>query len=1102
MKQKLGLSGLLVILQGVALAAPIPIPAGGLVYSQDFDNLATTTNNGNSTTPWADDSTIPGWWLYRAGNGTPTGFAGAAYTYRVADGTAGLTVGQFQSMGANGSTERALGNPSTTAQGELSAIAVFQNNSGSIVELSRVKHNVEVLRTNDGANNLETLYVWWRTGNSLAEIQSITTGPTSAGDFAGTSSGPTSHYILGWNRLSQAEISYSNATINLPVNENFPVDIVPTSSIRVAPGQFFAIRYSNINDAGADALIGIDDVELTFSVPSAALSPVITNVVRNNTGTPADPSDDTVDFTLTVTGSGAVSPSGWTLSAPFTLVGQTGTYGVPKTFTGLTVGEFSGAQHTLDVTVQDAANAAISETVVLTAPWCSITPVVSNVVRNSLGTPDTSDDTWSYTVTVNGQYGGAGFNSDNGAIPNPGTYGTAYTVPDIPIGFTTESTTFTDLADPACTATITVSTPTIIGTRNFGTAEPLFSDASGVPANWVVDEFSLTQSMNNGGGAPRKVYRSEILNLTAISEVQFSANLQAVDTSAGFEADDSFVAQLIIDGTTTVNLIANYDTNGNGTMEGGTGAADDEFNAAKVADGSYTSNFPLFAVIPASANSVQLVIAGATNSTNETLRMQSIIFELAGHSIAASLVPTVQFDNKGTVSAADDEFRQGVNITPVSPPVGSTGWTSNSTPASGLYADPNPVLFGPYLQADPARDVVLTDNGVPTVTTTVNIPPPTPAIVTTYVANSLARNDNGTPNPADDTLTADFMVSAPVGGPSFVLETNPGGISANTTALSATPQTITVTMTDVPSSGSAFFIIRDASYPASNDIWEVTPNAVVVSEYVLAKKNLGGGLSNVVTLSGSPLPPEWSNYPSVPAVQMNNGVGAPAKVLTSEVVDLSGVSGPVNFTANLRVTDFTSGFEADDTFLAQLILDGDTVNPVNLVAAYDLDSTGAMNGAELAPAPPVNGFQVFNYPISAVIPDSVNSVQLVITGLNNSDNEMMVFEDALFSIGAPVSDTDGDGQTDASETFAGTDPNNPNDYLRITSLTPGAGSVSITFPSKTGRNYQAEASDQLEGGWTALGPVTAGTGADISVPITPVPVPGENKFFLRIRVVP
>jgi hypothetical protein len=341
-----------------------------------------------------------------------------------------------------------------------------------------------------------------------------------------------------------------------------------------------------------------------------------------------------------------------------------------------------------------------------------------------------------------------------------------------------------------------------------------------------------------------------------------------------------------------------------------------------------------------------------------------------------------------------------------------------------------------------------------------------------------------------------------VGGPSFVLETNPGGISANTTALSATPQTITVTMTDVPSSGSAFFIIRDASYPASNDIWEVTPNAVVVSEYVLAKKNLGGGLSNVVTLSGSPLPPEWSNYPSVPAVQMNNGVGAPAKVLTSEVVDLSGVSGPVNFTANLRVTDFTSGFEADDTFLAQLILDGDTVNPVNLVAAYDLDSTGAMNGAELAPAPPVNGFQVFNYPISAVIPDSVNSVQLVITGLNNSDNEMMVFEDALFSIGAPVSDTDGDGQTDASETFAGTDPNNPNDYLRITSLTPGAGSVSITFPSKTGRNYQAEASDQLEGGWTALGPVTAGTGADISVPITPVPVPGENKFFLRIRVVP
>ena len=60
----------------------------------------------------------------------------------------------------------------------------------------------------------------------------------------------------------------------------------------------------------------------------------------------------------------------------------------------------------------------------------------------------------------------------------------------------------------------------------------------------------------------------------------------------------------------------------------------------------------------------------------------------------------------------------------------------------------------------------------------------------------------------------------------------------------------------------------------------------------------------------------------------------------------------------------------------------------------------------------------------------------------------------------------------------------------------------MTFPSKTGRNYRIETSTRLVSGWAPLGDVIVGTGADITVDLAEVPVPGEARYFLRVRVVP
>ncbi|WP_230115864.1 hypothetical protein, partial [Campylobacter jejuni] len=87
-------------------------------------------------------------------------------------------------------------------------------------------------------------------------------------------------------------------------------------------------RFGNTNDAGADAVTGIDDLELTFTEVNAAVDITVSNLTRNDQNTPTFPTDDTVDFILTVNGVGSISNTGWTSSSGL-LAGTSGPYGVP-----------------------------------------------------------------------------------------------------------------------------------------------------------------------------------------------------------------------------------------------------------------------------------------------------------------------------------------------------------------------------------------------------------------------------------------------------------------------------------------------------------------------------------------------------------------------------------------------------------------------------------------------------------------------------------------------------------------------------------------------------------------------------------------------------
>lgn len=910
-----------------ATAAPIPL-TGSAHYLQDFNVLATATNTFTSTTTWADDSTIPGWSLYKAS----TGLVGAAYTYRVSNGLPGqgnagglVDTGHFYSIGALNDPGRALGAVPITGQGEHSVIAVFENRGTAAIRLQNIAYDVEIRRTNQNANVVETIAVWWKKDLSATAFFTNTTATATATDFpAAVSTGPSGLYVTGWNRAAEADYTTSSAQANTQVDVRTPVNAAVLNEIRVDPGEFLALRWGNINDSGADTLMGIDDVDLTFASAAGGIAGTVANVARSNEGTSRIPGDDTVSFDLTVNSSGAPG-AGWTITSPPALAGTTGTYGFPVSITGQPIAGFTGASHVFSLAVADQTNPAITAPVQVVAPWCQITPTAAvDFLYLDKGTVVTTDDEVSYTVKADGEFTGTSYDL--------GTAGTAAYATPLPVTAAAPGTfathTFTDSADPSCTATLHVFPPGIIGTNaTTPTSLPLFSQpvAQNGDIRWTINGSARTLVQTGNPLQADHVLLSEIVDLTAVPEVAFTATLTTVGGASGFEAQDSFALDLIIDGGAPVSVLGASDTDADGRLRGTI-----ELPVGAAPDQVFNFSYP----IPAAATSVQVRLTGNSNSPNELF----------------------------TVSAME-----------------------------------------------------------------ITLPP----------------------------------------GPS-----------------------------------------------------------------IIGSLDLGAGSVPVFTDAAAPPDAAWVINAAAGIISMNDGdvLAAGDKVVTSEVVNLAAATGPVLFTANLHVNDKTGGFETEDNFIAVLIYDGDTANPVSVVDAYDADVSGRMNGAELCPVPPVNPtVQDFDYPLSAVIPDNVLTVQLIITGLNDSPNETMTVSSIRFGQSAPDGDgdgmsddyetnhglnpaspldrdldPDGDGQSNLHEFLAGTAANDASSSLRITtaSVNEVTGAASVTWSSIAGRRYRLQFATGPAGPYADTGALVtaAGPGTTGSATIPGAPLTGHG--FLRVKVVP
>ncbi len=349
----------LVGLLAAPLGAQVSLTTLGTPVTQNFDALLQT----GTAVVWTDNSTIPGWYstrtTYNAGTGSSN--AGALYSFGVA--------------GTNPVTDRALGGVASGGTGTFYWAARYVNNTGSTITSLQVSFNGEQWRDGGNATPVSQSMVF--------QYQIANAGVITDADTPST--GWTNDATLGF---ASPIFTATAATLdgNSAANRTAKSD---TLTVSVAPGQEIWIRWQDINDAGNDHGLAVDDLSVT---PNAIAAVNLTvNDVSLNEGNAG-----TTTFTFTVSLSAPAGAGGVT----FDIATADGTATQPsdytqKSLTGQTI-PMGSSTYTFDVLVNGDLTPETNETFLV-----NVTNVTGATVTDGQGQGTIVNDDAAPNLTIN-----------------------------------------------------------------------------------------------------------------------------------------------------------------------------------------------------------------------------------------------------------------------------------------------------------------------------------------------------------------------------------------------------------------------------------------------------------------------------------------------------------------------------------------------------------------------------------------------------------------------------------------------------------------------------------------------------------------------------
>ncbi|WP_276974223.1 choice-of-anchor D domain-containing protein [Flavobacterium filum] len=217
-------------------------------YTENFNTLISS-----SSTTWADNSTLTGW--YAATTVTPN------TTYFANTGTtATARLNSFGIAATNPINERALGHTTSNAYTGAASVGFnyigwrLLNNTGAAITAITITYTGEQWRRMDNVN-AHNMTVEYRTSSTVTSLTTGTWTSLPALTFTSPQTGATALALDG------------NAAVNRVA------DITTTVSVLVYPGEEIMIRWSDINDSGNDHSLAIDDV--TVNVTTGPIPPPV-----------------------------------------------------------------------------------------------------------------------------------------------------------------------------------------------------------------------------------------------------------------------------------------------------------------------------------------------------------------------------------------------------------------------------------------------------------------------------------------------------------------------------------------------------------------------------------------------------------------------------------------------------------------------------------------------------------------------------------------------------------------------------------------------------------------------------------------------------------